>query len=146
MSQIRMPANAEKLLPFCRPWPHRTENTCFDSYAQMITFASGVGYSKLTGRRAPECKKFLDQPHPIDIEIFKNLQLLPVLLLLTIAVTKKHQSTKDDKLICGLADNYAAVGFEHMIVLLDGSSMEEFPVEVARMIVENTNLQKEDKI
>ena len=138
MSQIRMPANAEKLLPFCRPWPHRTENTCFDSYAQMITFASGVGYSKLTGRRAPECKKFLDQPHPIDIEIFKNLQ--------TIAVTKKHQSTKDDKLICGLAENYAAVGFEHMIVLLDGSSMEEFPVEVARMIVENTNLQKEDKI
>jgi hypothetical protein len=146
MSQIRIPANAERLLPFCRPWHHRTENTCFDSYAQMITFASGVGYSKLTGPRAPECKKFLDQPHPIDVEIFRNLQLFPVLLLLTIAVTGKHQSSRDDKLVCGLAENYAAVGFEHMIALLDGSSAEEFPIEVARMIVENTNLQKEDKI
>lgn len=146
MSQIRIPANAERLLPFCRPWHHRNENTCFDSYAQMITFASGVGYSKLAGQRPPECKKFLDQPHPIDIEIFKNLQLLPVLLLLTIAVTKKHQSTKDDKLICGLAENYADAGLERMVALLDGSSTEEFPIEMARLIVEAKDRQKEDKI
>lgn len=135
MSQVRVPQSASTLLPFCRPWHDRRDNACFESYAEMIVFAAGVGYTTNQQKRPPGCGDFLEQPYPISIDVFKSLQLFPILLLLGLAVTREHRMARDERRISGLLEDYADLGFREMMKLLNRTTPEEMHIELAQVLV-----------
>lgn len=141
MSQVRVPRSGSVLLPFCRPWPERRDNACFESYAEMMVFAAGIGYSKTRQKRPPGCGDFLEQPYPIPLDIFKSLQLFPILLLLGLAVTGEHRIARDEKRISGVLEDYANLGFREMTTLLKNTTPEEMHVELARVLVDAPDLK-----
>jgi dnd system-associated protein 4 len=134
MSQVRVSDIAEDLLPFCRPWPEKRGVVCFESYAEMVVFASGLGFS-LSGKKTPSTAKgFLERPNPISIEVFQKQQLFPIMLLLALAVTGDNQVARDENRVCGIVENYAEVGFKELKRILSESTHEEFHIEVGRLI------------
>lgn len=135
MSQVRITNTAESILPFCRPWHDRYDNTCFESYAEMVIFAAGLGFSVIGKRPPPSASSFLDQPYPISIEIFISQQLFPIMLLLALAVSKDKQIARDEKKICGILEDYADKGFLELNKLLSKSNPQEFHIELGRLIV-----------
>lgn len=139
MSQVRIPKAAESILPFCRPWHERLSNTCFESYAEMVIFAAGLGFYK-SGKSKPQGKdSFLSQPYPISVDVFKSQQLYPIMLLLALAVTKNSQIARDEKQICGILEDYAEVGFLELNKMLSASNPQEFHIELGRLIAESRN-------
>jgi len=139
MSQVRISNSAQAVLPFCRPWHDRRGNTCFESYAEMVVFAAGLGFSKV-GKRKPHCAgDFLSQPYPISVDVFKSQQLFPIMLLLALAITKNSQIARDEKKICGIFEDYAEVGFLELNKLLSESNPQEFHIELGRLIAETNN-------
>ena len=138
MSHIRVPRSAQATLPFCRPWHDRQGSVCFDSYADMVVFAAGLGFSKVGKSRPQGVSDFLDQPNPISIDVFKNLNLYPILLLLSFAVIENSQIARDEKRICGILEDYAEVGFLALKKLLSETTAQEFHIELGRLIVETS--------
>jgi hypothetical protein len=139
MSQVRVPKSAEVILPFCRPWHDRHGSACFDSYADMVVFAAGLGFSKVGKNRPQGVSDFLDQPYPISIDVFKNQHLYPVLLLLSFAVIESSQIARDEKRICGILEDYAEVGFLALKKLLSDTTAQEFHIELGRLILETSS-------
>ena len=136
MSQVRVPATAEPLLPFCRPFHDRRDNAFFESYAEMLVFAAGVGYAKSPQKRPSTCSDFLDQPYPIPTEYFKSLQLFPIMLLLALAATKDHRVAKDEKRLAAILEDYANLGMRELGAVLKNTTPEEMHVDVARFVVD----------
>jgi hypothetical protein len=138
MSSVRIPLTAESLLPFCRPFSGRRENACFSTYADLVIFAAGYGYSHLQGTVAPACRDFIEgrQPHPIDYGVFRNSSY-PILLLLCIATTKNTAAVRDDDEVIRVLENFAAVGFGALAQKLAQSNPDEFHVELAQLVLES---------
>jgi hypothetical protein len=140
MSQVRLPLTAEAFLPFCRPWQESRENTVFESYAEMMVFATGLGF-QMEGPAVPQiCDTFLEHPYPISLDVFKSQQYFSILLLVGLAVTKDHQVARDEKRLCGLMENFAHLGFSEMKRVLAGTTPEEFHVELAQLLVTTTSI------
>jgi hypothetical protein len=141
MATVRIPQSAAPLLPFCKPWPGRTGNPCFTTYADLMIFAAGLGYSKLAGRHAPPCGAFLEdgQPVPIPFEVFKgsNLGLYPFVLLLSLASEKSHQAVRDEERLARTVENYANLGFTELTHRLAATTPEELHVELAQLLTES---------
>jgi len=77
MPAIRLPQSAEALLPFCRRAEEPADNACFDTYADMLTFAASCGFHRINARKPEEPDKFLANIYPIDLAVFKNQGLFP---------------------------------------------------------------------
>lgn len=138
MSSVRIPQSAEPLLPFCRPFAGRRENACFGTYADLVIFAAGYGYSHLSGGAAPGCREFIEgrQPHPIDYGVFRNSSY-PILLLLCIATTQNTAAVRNDDEVIRSLENFAAVGFGALAQKLSQTNPDEFHVELAQLILES---------
>jgi len=141
MSLVRVPKSAESVLAFCRPWHDRQGSTCFDSYAELVVFAAGLGFSKVGKRRPEGVGDFLVQPNPISVDVFKSQQLFAIMLLLAMAVTESSGVARDEKRICGILEDYSEVGFLELNKLLSQSNPQEFHIELARLIAE-TNISE----
>lgn len=139
MSLVRVPKSAEPTLAFCRPWHNRQGSTCFDSYAELVVFAAGLGFSKVGNRRPEGVGDFLTQPNPISVDVFKSQQLFAIMLLLAMAVTESSAVARDERKICGILEDYAEVGFLDLNKLLSGSNPQEFHIELGRLIAETSN-------
>lgn len=140
MPNIRVPNAAEPLLPFCKPWSGRVANPSFATYADLIMFAAGVGFSHLAGRSAPPCPAFIEdrQPYAIDFTVFKNpaSQLYPLILLLSLASEKTHQAVRDEERLARTVENYASVGLQQLAQKLATTTPEEFHIELAQLLVD----------
>jgi dnd system-associated protein 4 len=140
MAQVRVPKNAEALLPFCRPWVAQLPTACFSTYADLMMFAAGVGFQKLDGKLPPQCQLFVEekQPHPIDFSVFKSpgQQLYPLVLLLGLASIKSHNAVRDEERLVRIVENYAAIGFDELRRKLAASTPEHFHVELAEQLLE----------
>ena len=137
MSQVRVSTAAEEILAYCRPWHERKGTTCFDSYAEMVIFSAGLGFSKAGRRRPKSAVDFLSQPNPISVDVFKSQQLYPIMLLLALAVTKDNQIAKDEKRICAILEDFAEIGFRELKKVLDQSNPQEFHIELGRLVAES---------
>ena len=141
MATIRIPQSAVPLLDFCKPWPARRGNPCFATYADMMIFAAGLGYSKQHGRQPPPCKSFIEdgQPVPIPFEVFKgsNLGLYPFVLLLSLASENSHQAVRDEERLARTVENYANVGLADLQRRLEATTPEEFHVELAKLLLQH---------
>lgn len=138
MSQVRVSSSAEELLPFCRPWQEKKGVVCFESYAEMVVFASGIGFSLVGKKKPAKAKGFLEKPYPIGIEVFQRegKSLYPIMLLIALAVTRDNQVARNEKAVCGLIEDYSEVGFKKLLEILSESTAQEFHIELARLIAE----------
>jgi dnd system-associated protein 4 len=141
MAHVRVPKAAEELLPFCRPFPSRTPNACFATYADLMIFAAGLGFQSLAGKPAPQCQHFIEErhPYPIEFSIFKNSgqQLYPLVLLLGIAAIKRHEIVRDEDRLVRIVENYAAVGFDELRRMLAATTPALFHVELAQSLLDS---------
>lgn len=142
MPNIRIPKAAVTLLPFCRPWPGRMPNACFNTYADLIMFAAGLGFRQLRGTPAPSCHEFIDdgQPYPIDFSVFKNpgQQLYQLVLLLGLVTAKGREVVGDEEKLARIVENISALGFKELAKMLAATTPEEFHVELAQLLVDAT--------
>lgn len=143
MATIRIPQSAATLLQFCKPWPGRTSNPCFSTYADLMIFAAGLGHSQSARGPAPSCNAFIEdgQPVPIPFDVFKgsNLGLYPFVLLLSLASENSYQTVRDEERLARTVENYAAIGFLELARRLAATTPEEFHVELAQFLVESSN-------
>lgn len=110
MAAIRIPATLAPLLEFCRPHPGRTERPLFQTYADLVTFCAAYGWSKAEAAKPGPCAEFLGNPNAIDLAIFRNQELYPVLLLLGLAATDAPNVARDEEGLALIVEDYAAVG------------------------------------
>jgi hypothetical protein len=86
MAVIRVPQEAQSLLPLCRKHERGpTEATappCFDTYADLIVFAASYGFAEMNGKVPNRKTKFLERPNPIELGIFKTDKRYPQILLM----------------------------------------------------------------
>jgi len=139
MSQIRIPSSGNTFLQFCRPWPESRELVFFETYADLMVFATGIGFQKIGQSSVSTCSGFLDQPNPISLDVFKSLQTYSILLLVGLAVTNDHRIARDEKRLCGFIEDYAASGFLEMKRMLENTTPEEFHVELSQYMVSSTS-------
>jgi hypothetical protein len=106
----------------------------------MIVFAAGCGFRDLDGAKAPQCVTFIEgrPPYPIDFGVFKNesQQAYPLLLMMAMAVVKKHEPVRDEERLAKLVEDYAAAGFKVLGKLLAASTPESFHVDLAQLILD----------
>jgi len=118
MTDIRIPKEAAPLLPYCRPSLNSRSNACFDTYADFIIFVASYGFYK-TGKDGNQAvSEFLDQPYPVDIDIFKNRNLFPQILFLGISLTGSHKIVTDEERLARMIENYAFQGCRELNELL----------------------------
>lgn len=139
MPNVRIPEAARPLLVFCKPWAGRLSNACFNTYADLIMFAAGLGLRNLEGKAAPTCEKFIEdsQPYPIDFSVFKSTgqHLYPLVLLLGLISSKSREVVADDEQLVRIVENYSAVGLTALATKLFETTPEEFHVELAQLLI-----------
>jgi dnd system-associated protein 4 len=136
MARIRIPIEAQPLLRFCdRNEPHE-DNACFSTNADMVIFAAGYGFHRL-GKQPPSgCSAFLSSPEPIDLDVFRNRQLFPLILLLGMTVAGNYEIARQEERLATLMENYAAAGFAALAKKLENSTPQEFHIDMARLLEE----------
>jgi hypothetical protein len=134
MPAIRLPASAEPLLPFCRRYDDPAENACFDTYADLVTFAASCGFHRLNGRRPQASKDFLPKVYPIDLAVFKNQGLYPNLLLLGLGTERTADIARDEDSLCHLAESLADVGFSYLAHELAAWTPARFHLQLAALL------------
>ncbi len=142
MPAIRLPQSAEPLLPFCRRFEEPADNACFDTYADLVTFAASNGYHRFHGRRPDDPKEFLPSIYPIDLAVFKNQGLFPNLLLMGLGSEGKADITRDEERLCRLVEAFADVGCKYLAHAIGGWTPARFHIELGQLllhVVDNTN-------
>ena len=134
MPTIRLPQSAEPLLPFCRKFDGPLENACFDTYADVVTFAASCGFHRLHGRMPAEPQKFHSAVSPIDIAVFKNQSLFPNLLLIGLGTEGKPDIARDEERLCRVVEAFADVGCKFLAHELIGWTASRFHLEVASLV------------
>jgi hypothetical protein len=135
MSQVRISAYAAEVLRFARPHKESVSYPIFDSYAEATTFAASLGYSICGTARPSPVLETLMTPNPIDLQIFKNGNLYPQLLHLCLVVTKDTSIVRDENKICGIIEDYADIGFQKMLKILEEYKEEGFTVELSNELL-----------
>jgi hypothetical protein len=136
MALIRIPKSAEPLLPYCKPYNHRLPNACFETYAEFIVFAAGYGFYKNSSSGNSLVTEFLDQPYPIDMAIFKNQDLFPLIIFLGIALVGNRAIIKQEDALARITENYTDTGCRELLILLKQSTPESFHLELSTLIQE----------
>ena len=134
MPAIRLPQSAEALISFCRRAEEPADNACFDTYADMITFAASCGYHRLHGRRPDDPKEFLSNTYPVDLAVFKNQSLFPNLLLIGLGTEQKADIARDEERLCRLVEAFANVGFKFLGHELNGCTPARFHLEISALL------------
>lgn len=112
MAKIRVPKNAELLLPFVERDMRPNDQAFFPTYAHLIVFAASVGHDAEKFDKAPDFIRV--SPEPIDLEIFKNRRLYQLLQLLAISHTKQHEIASKEETVAEIAEGYASAGLSIM--------------------------------
>ena len=134
MPTIRLPQSAEPLLPFCRRHEEPLDNVCFDTYADLVTFAASCGFNRLHGRMAAEPQQFHSKVNPIDIAVFKNQSLFPNLLLIGLGTEGKPEIARDEERLCRVIEAFADVGCKYLGHELIGWTPARFHLELAAVL------------
>jgi hypothetical protein len=134
MPSIRLPQSAEPLLPFCRRSEEPADNACFETYADMVTFAASCGFHRLHGRTPQDPKEFIPKTYPIDLAVFKNQTLFPNLLLIGLGTEQKADIARDEDRLCRLVEAFADVGFKYLAHELIGWTPARFHLEAASLL------------
>jgi dnd system-associated protein 4 len=119
MAVIRVPKEAQSLLPLCRRHdrtPTEPEApACFETYADLIVFAASYGFAEMEGRPPKRRSQFLDRPNPIDLAIFKNDgRRYPQILLIALATSRDRDVVRDEETVCHLIEDFASLGCERL--------------------------------
>lgn len=145
MAQLRIPAEAKDLLPFCRPSEECDDRPCFETYAELLTFAACLAFRERGAEKPVPCKSFLTSPSPVDLAVFKNQRLYPHLLALALAVTQNHSVSIRDEDLARLIEDYAQVGCHILVRRLANTTPSEFHADLARLITEPPEMGEEAK-
>lgn len=124
MAVIRVPKEAQSLLPLCRRHersPNEPEApACFETYADLIVFAASYGFAEMDGRPPKRQTQFLDRPYPIDLAIFKNDgRRYPQILLIALATSRDRDVVRDEETVCHLIEDFASLGCGRLARELD---------------------------
>lgn len=136
MALIRVPKSAEPLLAFCKPNYNRHRNIFFETYAEFIIFVAAYGFYKKGTSCIQPANSFMDQPNPIDMAIFKNQHLFPLIILLGITLTGTYEIIRKEEDLARIIENYAEAGCHELAILLKKSTSESFHIELANLIQE----------
>ncbi len=134
MAGIRIPATAAPLLEFCRPHPSHAERTLFATYADLVTFCAAYGWSQAGDAQPPVCGRFLGTPNAIDMGIFRNQELYPVLLLLGLASSAAVDAARSEEVLARTVENYAALGAAALQHLREATSSRAFHLTLAELL------------
>lgn len=108
MAKIRVPKQAELLLPFVERDMRPNDQAFFPTYAHLIVFAASVGHD--ADKYDPNPDFIRTSPEPIDLEIFRNRRLYQLLQLLAISRTQQHEIASKEDQVAEIAEGYASAG------------------------------------
>jgi hypothetical protein len=134
MPSIRLPQSLEPVLPFCRKVTQPQPNACFDTYADLVGFAAACGFYHSNDRRPVPLREPSKLIFPIDLAIFKNQRLFPMLLMMCLAFDGKDDVARDEERLCQLIEAYAEDGGRVMAAALERSTKAGFHLELAKML------------
>lgn len=146
MPTIRLPQTLEPMLSFCRKAAAPLPNACFDTYADLICFATACGFRDLKGLHPVPLRAASKHISAIDLAIFKNQKLFPILLLICLAFDGRDDVARDEERLCQVIEGYAEEGGRVLANALDRSTKAGFHVELARMIEAASLDIQEDKL
>ena len=130
MASIKIPQAAEPLLCFCATSKDSGPYEIFETYAEATTFAAALGYHLLNGVKPGRVTSFHASTEPVPLDVFRNNNMLPVLLAIGLAVDNSHAIAKDESRLCAIIEGYAQEGFLHMAKLLKRATPSTFHREL----------------
>lgn len=137
MASIRLPENAEPILRFCRSSKSQrafnddeSENYLFATYAELITFAASLGFHRRNGVAPDKVTRFCSKVDAVSLDVFRNNDMLTVLLVIGLAVDKGHSIAKDEGRLCSIIEGFAHEGLLHLCSLLERSTPSVFHREL----------------
>jgi dnd system-associated protein 4 len=150
MATIRIPQDATPFLPLCRSHSgdshDRTEQVCFETYADLMVFAAALGYEEMGGKLPMRETRFLDRPNPIDLQTFKNDRRYPPILLIALAASKDRAVVRDEDLLCKITEDFAAVGCERLKKTVDRGVPGGWHLAIAKRLTDSSAAPSEDQI
>lgn len=151
MAAIRVPREAQTLLPLCRRHDRSpiepAAPACFETYADLIVFAASYGFAEMQGRPPKRQSQFLDRPNPIDLAIFKNDgRRYPQLLMIALATSQDRDIVRDEDTICHLIEDFASLGCGLLAKELDQKIGLSAPLIIANILANSASYPDELKI
>lgn len=111
MQSVQVPLSAQPLLRYMKQDKNAAEDAFFPTYAHMMIFAAAVGFDL---GEFDDDVEFLQSPHPIPFDIFRNNDLYDQALVLTLARNPKLEALQDAALVAKTVEGYSSAGFRHM--------------------------------
>ncbi len=151
MAAIRVPREAQTLLPLCRRHDRSPTEpaapACFETYADLIVFAASYGFAEMEGRPPKRQSQFLDRPNPIDLAIFKNDgRRYPQMLMIALATSRDRDIVRDEDTICHLIEDFASLGCGLLAKELDQKIGLSAPLMIANILANSSPSADELKI
>lgn len=146
MPAIRLPQSAEPLLSFCRRSEEPADNACFDTYADLVTFAASCGFYRFQGRRPSDPSEFFPNVYPIDLAVFKNQGLFPNLLLMGLGCEGRADIARDEERLCRLVEAFADAGCKYLAHEMGTSTPARFHLHAAAVLAKVAEDQKQEHI
>ncbi len=143
MPTIRLPQSAEPLLPFCRRSENAVDNVCFDTYADLVTFAASCGFHRFQGRRPDDPKEFVSGIYPIDLAVFKNQNLYPNLLLIGLGSEGTPDIARDEERLCRLVEAFADIGCKYLAHQLGAWTPARFHLELGSLLIAHSSINSQ---
>jgi hypothetical protein len=123
MPAIRFPSSAVPLLPLCKG---HGENYIFRTYADFINLMVAYGFHLHSeqGQKIPNKPTFVDNPNPINLEVFENRGLYSTFVMLALAYDDSRQVAEDEEQLTSLIERYAYLGAWHLAGATQGKTEE----------------------
>lgn len=135
MASVRLPAELDPLLRYCRSSPDTDAPKIFNTYAELVVFCAAYGF-KMLGAHEPDVPKlWLNQVSAIDIQTFRNIGLYPNLLLLALAATRSHDIAHEELRVIRIVEGFAAVGGGELGNKADAMACNMFVFDTARQLI-----------
>jgi dnd system-associated protein 4 len=141
MAAIRMPEAGAALLQYCNAYKNRKDDAFFPTYAHLILFAASIGYKR--DEFDSEINFFPKEPYPIDIDIFKNLQLYDYILIIGLAKTKSYEIVNDNDELARIIEGFSSAGFREMLRVYDQCSGHNYIDEWVQHIISSQEMDIE---
>jgi hypothetical protein len=139
MASVYLPVALEPFLPFVRKAKEKRENACFDSYAQLVTFAAALGFARLDGGPPPAHAERSNAIDPIAWEYFSGDRQQTVLQFIGLIAGGGTEIVNDPDRLCRVVEDLAAEGANELRTLLRRGGDASFHIEVAELLVEAVN-------
>lgn len=135
MAAVHVPAVLEPIFPFVRRSQGRKPNACFESYAQLVTFAASIGFNKLDGDPPPGNAHRTNLIEPVAWEYLNGDRQQTAIQLIGLVAGGGTEIVNDSERLCRVIEDLAAEGGKELVKILKNGGEASFHLELGELLI-----------